>query len=146
MVEHHIEDYLYTGLMQCLDHVFEFSHLVAVFIVTSVGSFGGAEGDRAVTPEIQKFLTAYRIYIGVFIFIEFGYGHQFHSRDAQLQQVGYFFNYTGKGAGMLYIGTGMLRKPPDMHLVDDRVLQGDLQGPVILPVKMVVNYKAAPPE
>ena len=100
MVEDHIQEHLYSGLVQPLYHFLKLSYLVAVFVFSCVGRLGGAEGNGAVPPVIYKFLPGYRIDPGVFIFIKFTYRHQFDGGNSQLLQVWNFFDNTGKGPWM----------------------------------------------
>ena len=54
-------------------------------------------------------------------------GHQFHTVDTQLLQVGYLLNDTCKRTLMLHTRTSSAREVANMHLIDDEVVDRRFQ-------------------
>ena len=136
-----VKDHLDAGPVQGLDHVAEF--VQRRFQVAAVGRLGSEEGERAVAPEVLQPLAGERVDKGDLVLVELGDRHQFHRGDAQFLEVGDFLDDPAEGAGVGDPGRGVAGEAAHVQFVDDRVLQGDAQRPVALPVVAVAVDQAA---
>lgn len=75
----------------------------------------------------------------IVVFIPFGYRHQFHCCDAKVFQVGDFFDDAHVGSRVFDLGAAVPGEASDVQFVDDGVNHGDLQRPIILPVKVMFD-------
>ena len=141
VVVDHIEVNFDPGTVQFPDHFLEFRH--RLLRIASIGRFNCKKRHRVVTPEVFVFFSRLRIMEDGIVFIKFRYWHQFNGRDTQFLQIGYFFDDSPKCSRGLYLRTGVLRKTPDVQLVDDDFRERGLERPVILPVKIVFCYQTA---
>ena len=136
-----VEDHLDAGPVQGLDHVAEL--VQRRLRVAAVGRLGGEEGERAVAPEVFQPLAGERVDKGGLVLVELGDRHEFHRGDSQVFEIGDLFDDPAEGAGVFDPGRGVTGEAAHVQFVNDRVLQGDAQRPVALPVVAMAVDQAA---
>ena len=96
VVENNIQKAFDAVIVQLPDQLLQFRSFPVIFKGRGIGRVGGEEGNRIISPVIQK-----RVAVndpGVFRLVKLEDGHQFHRVDAQIQQIGNLFLQAGKGA------------------------------------------------
>ena len=84
--------------MKGAHHVPELPDLPAGFIGFRVRSFGSKKSDCAVSPVIGQLFPGQGVYVDVFVGVKLLYGQQFNGSNAEVPEIGNFFNNTGKGS------------------------------------------------
>ena len=136
VVEHHIQNHLDFGLVQCLDHGFETVDSMAA-LFRSIGHFRGKKVDGGITPIVAQRRMGIGMQKGIVGFIKLVHRQQLHRRHPKLLQVGNLFNHPLKGAGVIHLGNRVHGKPPHMQLIDDAIQHGMAWGVIVFPVKII---------
>ena len=66
--------------------------------------------------------------------------HQFDTVDSQLLQIRYLLNDACKCSLVLHTRTSATCEVTHMHLIDDKIVDGCLQGQIVLPVEVVEHH------
>jgi len=121
--------------MELPDHLLELSDGGAGLGLGGIGGVRCEEGDGLVAPQVEQARAQQRVVaIGVGLF-EFVDGQQFDGGDAEVLKVGDLLGKAEIGARRGDAGGGVPREASDVHLVDDRVFERAVQGPVVPPLK-----------
>jgi hypothetical protein len=132
VVEHHVEDHLDPGLVQCLDHVPELVDVAGRVAAGAVAGVRGEVGQRGVTPVVRQRPAGHGVGPAHVGRVELQRGHQLDRRDAEVDQVADPLDHPAEGAG----GRDVRRpgEAANVQLVDHR-LRHRPEGPdVALPV------------
>ena len=108
-----------------------------------VGGLGGEEGERLVAPEVAEPLARFRVLVRVVALLELGDGQQLDRGHPQLLQVGDLLDHALVGAGVLHPRARVGGEPAHVHLVDDRLREGDAERMLVAPVELVVHHLGA---
>ncbi len=140
VVVDHVEDHLDAGRVQGLDHRLELLHLLAELTGGGVVGVRGEEAEGVVAPVVAQALVEQRGVVD-----ELVHRHQLDRGDAELGEVlddGRVGDAGVRAAHVLRHVRVQLGEPLDVGLVDDRLVVGDVQEPVALPVEERVDHDA----
>ena len=140
VVVHHVQDHFDAGLVQLADHGLEFLHLVPDVAGGAVGVLRREEADRVVAPVVVEALLLERAVVD-----ELVDGHELDRGDAELLQVLNHgrVRHAGVGAALLFGNFRVeLGQALDVRLVDDRLVVGDPQLAVAVPLEERVDDDA----
>ena len=140
MVKDHVQDHLNSVFMKFPDQTLQFCPFPVILLLRGIAGVWGEKAYRIIAPVIQKLPTVYGTHVPGFIKLK--YRHEFYRIDSQLQQIGDFLTDTFKSSRMFHSGAFVTGKSPDMHFIDDTVLQAGY-GSLLLrdfPVKVIVDY------
>ena len=138
VVEDHVQKDLDPLPVEVLDQIFQLIALPVILGGGSVAGVGSEKADGVITPVVIE-LVAIHFPI-VLHLVKLEDGHQLHGVHAQTLKVGQLLPEPRKGPRMEHPGGGILRKAPDMELVDNEVLHGNEGQMGVLPVEVVLYH------
>ena len=136
VVEDHVEDHLDVVLVQLADQHLELVDLLADLAEVAVVRLRREEGRGVVAPGVGQALTREGVAERAVELVELHHRHQLDRGDPQVQEVGDLVDEPPVGPAHVALGGVVAGEPPDVDLVDDRVLDRDLRVPVPLPLEV----------
>ncbi len=133
VIEDDVQNHFDVRAMEGLDHFPELNGLLARTGPAAVGSLGREEDYWIVSPVIAQGLT---------VFIELLHRHELDRSDAEILQIGNFFDQSAVCSGVLHAGIRIHSEPADMHFIDNGLLPGMFQWLVAIPVKRLAREDA----
>ncbi len=133
-----IEDDLDSCLVQRLDHRLEFAHLFTAASGAAVSSIGREETERVVPPVVRQAHLVEPLFVDARVDRQ-----ELDGSDAETGEVveGRRMSQAGiRAAQRLGDRRVLLREPLDVGFVDDRVLPGNTQLRIAVPVELRVDH------
>src|SRR5579864_7619703 len=106
--------------MKGLYHFSKFEHLIPMRSSPAVGSLGGEQDRRIVTPIILESFSRERVEPHQFVFVELLNGHQLNRGYSKILEIGNFIRQTSKRARISHLRTRMERGTTHVSFIDDR--------------------------
>ena len=140
VVEDHVQNHGNPGDMERLHQVLELRNLVRVMTGGGIAALGGVETDRAVAPVVAELVPSLRIDPFVLVFVEFEDRHQLDAIHPDRLKIGDLLNDALIGAGVTDSRGRVPSESSYMHLVDDEILHGQLDRPIVTPVEILIRH------
>ena len=143
MVKNHIKNHFNAIGIQLPNQPLQFITFPVKLFLCSIAGVRCKKANRIISPVIQKhpavnLTPSHRL-------IKLKYRHKLHCGDSQILKVWNFFPDPRKGSRMFNSGRGILRKSPDMKLIDNQILNRSDRIHMIPPVKIIDHYSGPVP-
>ncbi len=138
VIEHHVQDDLDIGFVQCLNHLLELVHLRTRFVAGGVAPVRGEKSQWVVAPIIWP-LRNRAIDVHDRKLVD---RHQFNGGHSQRLQVRDLVDDAQVGSRLFHLAGFMLGESSHVRFVNDRIRKLVANVAIAFPIEMVVNHHA----